>query len=146
MAKKKHEHGPLYEHVKRELELAGLSNPKGQSDQTLYSTVLRLADTFERGAKNEFLSTTIKNVFNALTDGELLTNPTDDPDEWKLMPGLGAGVMVNRRCNQFGSRDGGVTWYRLNNPEITGVSNESTKEEEKSDGEESTEKVQPAES
>jgi hypothetical protein len=144
MVKKKAEHGPLYEHAKAELERAGISGGKGNMDQKVYHTVLKLVDTYERASASELLANTIGNLFATLSQGEIINSPTDDPDEWKLMPGLGEGVMVLRRCNAFRSRDGGVTWYREDTG-ASGVSSIAT--EDKNDAsEESTEDVQPAKS
>ena len=142
MGKKKIAHGPLYEHAKRELELAGITSGKGNVDQTLSGTVLKLIDVYERGSKSEFLASTSLNLFRVLATGELINEPTDDPDEWQLVNGLGEGVCVNRRCNAFFSRDGGVTWFRTD----TGAQGVSKKVEEVQDGDETKEDVQPAES
>lgn len=144
MAKKKAEHGLLYAHAKAELERAGISGGKGNMDQKVYHTVLKLVDTYEKAAESELLANTIGNLFATLSQGELINSPTDDPDEWKLMPGLGEGIMVLRRCNAFRSKDGGVTWYREDTG-ASGVSSIAT--EDKNDGsEESTEDVQPSKS
>lgn len=144
MAKKKQEHGPLYEHAKAELERAGISGGKGNMDQKVYHTVLKLVDTYEKAAVSELMANTIGNLFATLSQGELINSPTDDPDEWKLMPGLGEGVMVLRRCNAFRSKDGGVTWYR-DDTGATGVSTIAT-EDNKDASEESSQDVQPAKS
>ena len=141
--KKKPEHGPLYEHAKAELERAGITGGKGNMDQKVYHTTLKLVDTFERAAESELLANTIGNLFATLSQGELINSPTDDPDEWKLMPGLGDGIMVLRRCNAFRSKDGGQTWYR----EDTGASGVSTiATEDSNDASEKTKDVQPAKS
>lgn len=141
--KKKIEHGPLYEHAKSELERAGITGVKGNVDQTVYHTVLKLVDIYERNGKTEFLATSIGNLFATLSQGELINSPTDDPDEWKLMRGLGDGVSVLRRCDKFRSNDGGVTWYRPDTG-ASGVSEVSVKQEEQSNGDEAQEDVQPA--
>lgn len=144
MNKKIQKHGPLYDHAKQELERAGVSPGKGNYDQKVFHTTLKLVDIYERAAESELLGETIHNLFSTLSKGELINPPTDDPDEWKLMPGLGEGVMVLRRCNLFRSNDGGVTWYRADNG-ASGVSKVVTKEAD--DGsEERSEEVQPTES
>lgn len=142
MAKKPTEHGPLYEHAKAELEMAGITSGKGNLDQKIYHTVLKLIDTYEKTAESELIANTVRNLFNTLSGGELINGPTDDPSEWKLVPGFGDGVMVLRRCNVFRSRDAGVTWYR----EDTGASGISkvVTEESNNANQESTENIQPA--
>lgn len=113
MGKKQIKHGPLYEHALAELERAGISGGKGNLDQSVYHPVLKLIDTFERATPTQLLADTIGNLFGALSRGELIEPPTEDPDEWQLQPGLGEGVMTLRRCPVFRSRDGGITWYRV---------------------------------
>lgn len=141
MAKKKIEHGPLYAHAKAELERGGISSGKGNMDQTLHHTVLKLIDTFERGTATELMAEAVRNIFVPLSRGDIINDPTDDPDEWKLMPGLGEGVMILRRCGSFRSRDGGVTWYREDTGQ-SGISKVVTEGSHNADQEDS-EDVQP---
>jgi hypothetical protein len=110
MAKKKHEHGPLYSHALHELEIAGFSEPKGQNDQSIYSTVLRLVDTLERGAKSEYQRNVAQRFFSELAQGMPVSEITDNPYEWELLPGH--DMYVNKRCNLFRSSDEGTTWIR----------------------------------
>ena len=144
MAKKAAKHGSLYEHAKRELELAGLSSGRGNYDQKVSHTTLKLIDVYERAADTELLSGIISNLFSTLSKGEIINEPTDDPDEWRLVPGLGEGVMVLRRCDLFRSNDGGVTWYRADTG-ATGISKVVSKEDDNG-SEERSKDVQPAKS
>lgn len=142
MGKKKYEHGPLYQHAKRELELLGLSNPKGANDTLIYSTTLRLIDTLERGTRNEFQRNAVSGLFGALSDGMALTEITDDPNEWEPAPGVGDNVLVNKRCNKFFSRDGGSSWVRGDN-NSSGISKKVHIEKETTDANETQEDIQP---
>lgn len=143
MAKHEQKHGPLYEHAKRELELAGISGGKGNMDQKVFHTVLRLVDTFERSADSEMLADLIRNVFATLSAGEIMNAPTSDPGEWMPAPGLGENVMVLKRCNAFRTTDGGDTWFRPD----TGASGLSKAPKEVQNANEETKKdVQPSKS
>jgi len=143
MAKKKHEHGPLYLHARRELELAGLSEPKGANDTSVFSTTLRLVDTLERGTKTEFQRNVVMDMFASLSNGAVITDITDDPSEWEQVEGLGDGVSVNKRWNKIFSKDGGKTWIR-GDGSASGVSKHIEPiEEESSDANETKKDVQP---
>lgn len=141
MAKKKHEHGELYLHAKRELELAGLSTPKGQNDTAMYSTTLRLIDTLERGTKTEFQRNVVIEFFGALARHREIGSITDNPEDWEPADGIAEGLIVNKRNRSYFSRDGGVTW--VNSVESTsGMSEhyEAPVEKEESDANTETEK------
>lgn len=122
MVKNKHEHGKLYAHAVSELEKAGISIGKGNVDQKLSSTVLKLVSTFERVADDQLIAGTVFGIFKALITGDLLGDPTNDPNEWAPVSGLGEGVSYNIRCNQILSHDNGISWYRADNNAICGLS------------------------
>jgi len=111
MSKRNREFGPLYQHAKAELELAGVTQGKGNIDQKLMSTTLKLVDVLEKNSPTEFIKTTILNIFRVLSVGELLGKPTDNPDEWLPAEGLEGGILYNKRCDNYFSRDGGKTWF-----------------------------------
>lgn len=144
MVKKNHiPKGELYEHAKKELELAGLTGGKGNLDQSVYHTTLKLIEHFERvSSKSKLMGDTVRSLFNTFSQGEVINDPTDDPNEWVAAPGIGDGVVVLKRCNKFYSLDGGVTWRRTDDPGAVGISKKVT---EVSDGSESKEDVQPTE-
>ena len=150
MVKKKIEHGPLYEHARQELERAGVSSGKGNLDQKVYHTTLKLIDTYEKAADTQLLANTIGNLFASLSQGEIINPPTDLVDEWQLRPtlfardGSGPGhTSVLRRCQAFRSDDAGVTWYR---PDTGGDGVSIEVEGESDNANEKTETVQPTES
>lgn len=122
MSKNKHTNGKLYAHALKELEMAGITVGKGNVDQKLSSTVLKLISTFERVSDEQLIAGTVFGVFKALATGDLLSDPTNNPDEWVLVEGLGEGVSYNVRCNSILSRDGGLTWYRADNNAVCGLS------------------------
>lgn len=150
MVKKKPEHGPLYEHARQELERAGVLGGKGNLDQKVYHTTLKLIDTYEKAATSQLLANTIGNLFATLSQGEIINPPTDDVDEWQLIPTLQAidgtqgHTSVLRRCKAFRSDDAGVTWYRRDTG-ADGVS-EVVTEEENDHANEKAETIQPPKS
>lgn len=141
MNKKIQKHGPLYEHAKSEIELAGVSSGKGNFDQTLSRTVLKLVDVFERSADTDLLKSMISNMFTTLASGEILNKPTTNPAEWDDMP-ESDGVKFLIRCPLYRTVDNGQSWYRIDN----GNGGVSIKYEEVEDASETTERVQPDES
>jgi len=138
MAKKKHEHGELYLHAKRELELAGLSTPKGQNDTAMYSTTLRLIDTLERGTKTEFQRNVVIEFFGALARHVEIGSITDNPEDWEPAEGIAEGLMVNKRNKVYFSRDKGISW--VNSADNTsGISDHYEAPPEKEESDASTE-------
>lgn len=110
MAKKTLQHGRLYEHAKRELEAAGVTLGKGNMDQKLSGTVLKLIDIFEHNTPSELLRGTVRTLFTTLSNGETLAPPTDVPEEWKLARDQKGDYLVLRRDTNYKSFDGGVSW------------------------------------
>lgn len=144
--KKPTTYGPIYQHAKAELERAGVTGKKGQLDQKIFHTTLKLVHVYEQAGPSDLTLSTISNLFNTLSQGELINKPTNDPDEWEHTPSLGEDIYLNKRCQLFISRDGGKTWQRPDTGSY-GVSVDVTKEEEQDDAnEENSEDVQPKES
>lgn len=105
-------HGPLYEHALRELESAGITVGKGNMDQKVSSTVLKLVDIYEHNGTSELIRSMVRNLFVTFSAHDIINPPTDNPDEWTLIRDAEGDYLVLRRCTDYRSRDGGISWYR----------------------------------
>lgn len=99
----------LVVHAKRELKLAGFENAQ-------INAYVKVVTMFETWGGHEMME--------VVTLGDLmwrkpLTELTTDPDEWhchEQPEGFVKGIWQNRRAGYAFSDDGGVTYYRLDEP------------------------------
>ena len=103
-------------HARRELELAGLFTAKEAEDYDGFigKGALALIKLFDEWSKNDpHRMSAIGSVFNYLIAGELLSPPTNDPEEWEDYEVEGQLVRRNKRSIYFITRDNGDTWFNL---------------------------------
>lgn len=103
-------------HARRELEIAGLFtvNEESQYDGFIGRGVLALVKTFEDWAgADPSKRQAIQSVFNYVIAGDLLSPPSDDPEEWEPYDVEGHKGLRNKRNGMFISRDDRKTWINL---------------------------------
>lgn len=104
---------PVIEHTHRELELAGAF---GVEDGTLGKAVLATMKVVQHFAKeNQELREAIAEAVRTLSSGGLLSDVTDDPNEWVelKMEESQPQTWSNKRNPFFVSQDGGKHWHHL---------------------------------
>lgn len=135
---KNFQHGPLYEHALQELESAGITTGKGNLDQRISSTVLKLIDIFEHNGTSEVSRSMIRNLFVTFSGHDIVNPPTDDPDEWRVVSDNQGDLLALKRCPDYRSRDGGISWFHIDGMRV-GVS-EKVNQEDASNGDAKEEK------
>jgi len=103
-------------HARRELEMAGLFtvNDKEKYDGFIGRGVLALVKVFDEWTKGDKAKQqAVSSVFNFVTAGDLLSPPTDDPDEWKEYNIEGNTGLQNKRNQFYITRDDRKTWLNL---------------------------------
>lgn len=103
-------------HARRELELAKLFTPNEAEkyDGFIGRGVLALVKTFDQWAEDDQSKmAALHQVFNFLIQGDLLSPPTDDPDEWEEFDVEGKMYIRNKRNNFYITRDDRKTWFNL---------------------------------
>ena len=104
----------LYEYAKRELELAGLLNKDADYDGMLGSAVLDIVKKFATQGHSGASASMAVAILEKLLRYEPLTDITSDPDEWVyISEDQGGPIWQNRRRGTSFSRDGGKTWYDI---------------------------------
>lgn len=108
----------LLQHVKTELERAGLKGPTGEYDGMIYEAVVGLAEVFTKQGHSGGSAAQTLAIFNRVANWENLLPLTSNPDEWQDCAGMG-GQAPNtlwqcKRNPAFFSKDAGQTWYSVN--------------------------------
>lgn len=110
----------LVKHAQKELELAGLFDEDSDYDGALGKSVIELIRLFaSQGHSGVSAGETIK-LFNDLANFGVLTPIGSTKDEWMELVAHNGGVSLyqnKRRLTTF-SRDGGKTWYDIDNAEL----------------------------
>lgn len=107
---------PIVAHARRELEMAGLFTPSenGDYDGFIGKGSLALIKLFDQWTQDDpSKMQVLQNMFQYLIVGDLLSPPTNDPDEWEDVQVEGQTVTRNRRNNMYITRDGKKTWFNL---------------------------------
>lgn len=119
MAKTKHKSDSKFvEHARRELNMCGAFD---KNDDTGYNGemgrgLLALVKVFSEWFGNSKpMAETALDAFNRLLNGEIMSPPTTDPDEWEAVEGAEPGTVRNKRNAFFVSTDFGKTWMHLQN-------------------------------
>lgn len=103
-------------HARRELEIAGLftENKDQDYDGFIGKGVLALVKAFDSWTANDpSKMQAVKSVFDYVITGDLLSPPSNDPDEWEEYEVEGQAFTRNRRNPMFITRDGMKTWFNL---------------------------------
>ncbi len=113
-------------HARRELEMAGLFtvNKENDYDGFIGKGVLALVKLFDEWTKDDpARMQAVDSVFGFVIHGDLLSPPTDDPDEWEEFVVEGVTTIRNKRNIMYITRDERKTWFNLRT-EAKGICND----------------------
>jgi hypothetical protein len=104
----------LTDHARDELERVGMFESDADYGGALGHAVMELIETFDRQQHSGLSAAVTLELFRKLASYESLSDITSDPDEWENVSDISdAPLWQNkRRCTSF-SRDGGKTWYDI---------------------------------
>lgn len=109
----------LVKHTKEELKLAGLFDKDSDYDGMLGDAVLELVKTFSKQGHSGFSAHQTLRIFNIVADFKNLTPIGSTPDEWADQSDISSEPMwQNKRRGSTFSRDGGKTWYDIDDPKL----------------------------
>lgn len=111
----------LVQHARRELQRLGIGDEDADYGGALEGAVMELIEVFARQGHSGYSAAMTISLFTPLARFEPLGDITSDPDEWtEVFQEMGEPHWQNTRRGTTFSRDGGKTWYdiddaRLNN-------------------------------
>lgn len=109
----------LVEHAKYELELAGLFDKDSDYDGMLGDAVLELVKVFAKQGHSGFSAHQTLQIFNQVANFKNLTPIGKSADEWIDQSNVSSEPMwQNKRRGSTFSRDGGKTWYDIDDPKL----------------------------
>lgn len=103
----------LYQHAKRELELAGLFDKDSDYGGMLGDAVLRMIEVFAREGHSGFSASYTRHLFHKLANYEQLTPITDSPEDWTNVDEHLKGTWQCKRNPALFSEDGGKTYHSV---------------------------------
>jgi hypothetical protein len=101
----------LYQHAKRELELAGVE--KDIYGQMLPNAILEIVRTFAKQGHSGMSAAYSLHLLDKLLRYEHLTPITDNPEDWMNVSEYLPGTWQCRRNPALFSADGGKTYYHV---------------------------------
>lgn len=107
---------PMVGHARRELEMAKLfdADEKEGYDGFIGRGALSLVKSFNQWTDNDPAKMeALSEVFLSLIHKDLLSAPTNDPEEWEEFNIEGSTGLKNKRNEMYISRDNLETWYNL---------------------------------
>jgi len=111
----------LVKHAEYELKLAGLFDKDSDYDGMLGEAVLELVKVFAKQGHSGFSAQTVLQLFNEVASFKNLTPIGKSDDEWMDVSGMtadGKGMWQNKRRGTTFSRDGGKTWYDIDDESL----------------------------
>lgn len=109
----------LVKHAEYELKLAGLFDKDSDYDGMLGDAVLQLVKVFAKQGHSGFSAGRTLAIFNEVANFKNLTPIGKDPDEWMNVSEMSNGpTWQNKRRSTTFSRDGGKTWYDIDDPKL----------------------------
>lgn len=114
----------LVKHAKEELEFAGLFDKDSDYNGMLGDAVLELVKVFSKQEHSGFSAHQTLKIFNLVADYKPLTPIGTTKNEWMdISEASGYPCWQNYRRGSTFSRDGGKTWYdiddkKLNNGDV----------------------------
>jgi len=106
--------GNLTDHAKYELELAGLFDKDSDYDGMLGTAVMELVEKFSEQGHSGASASIVLSLFKEVVMFKNLTPITSNPDEWLDQSEMSEEpIWQNKRRSSSFSRDGGKTWYDI---------------------------------
>lgn len=109
----------LVDHARRELELVGMLDADSDYGGMLGRAALELVEKFASQGHSGGSAMGVLALFDKLARHQPLTDITSNPAEWFFHGAMGPGgedIWQNIRDSAAFSRDGGKTWYHLDDP------------------------------
>lgn len=104
----------LIDHAKREMTLAGLFDDDADYNGAHAPAVMELIETFAKQGHSGASAAITLGLFYNLAQFKPIGPITSDPDEWRNVSDCSAEPLwQNRRRSTSFSRDGGKTWYDI---------------------------------
>ena len=98
-------------HAERELKLAGMFDKDADYDGELAPAILEVVKTFSKYGHSGMSASIAISVLEKLLRFQTLTPITSNSDEWME---VGTSMWQNKRNPAIFSKDGGKTWYDVN--------------------------------
>lgn len=109
----------LFNHAKRELELAGLLDKDSDYGGALGKAVLDLVKVFSKQGHSGFSAEVTLDLFNLVARYKPLTAIGQSADEWiDVSDECGEPMWQNKRRGTTFSRNAGKTWYDIDDPKL----------------------------
>ena len=109
----------LVKHAENELKLAGLFDKDSDYEGMLGDAVLELVKVFAKQGHSGFSANMTLQLFNEVANFKNLTPIGKDKDEWMDVSEMSSEPMwQNKRRGTTFSRDGGKTWYDIDDPKL----------------------------
>jgi hypothetical protein len=105
----------LTEHAQKELELAGMFDEDSDYDGAAGKAVMELVETFSAQGHSGMSAGLVLALFDKVARFQPLAPISSDPEEWNYIADEidGQSIYQNRRRSTTFSRDGGKTWYDI---------------------------------
>lgn len=104
----------LVKHAENEMRKAGLYGPGTEYGGMIPEAVMALVKAHAAQGHSGGSHAVVLEIFNKVVNFKTLTEITSDPSEWNE---VGSGVWQSNRQSSMFSRDGGKTWYDIDDPE-----------------------------
>lgn len=109
----------LVKHAEKELKLAGLFDKDSDYDGMLGKAVLELVKVFAKQGHSGFSANLTLQIFNEVASYKPLTPIGRSKDEWmNVSEQSGYEMWQNTRRSTTFSRNGGKTWYDIDDPKL----------------------------
>lgn len=109
----------LVAHAKEELQLAGMFDKDSDYGGMLEDAVLELVKVFAKQGHSGFSAHQTLKLLNVVANFKNLTPIGTTPDEWMNMSDSALEpTWQNKRRSTTFSRDGGKTWYDIDDPKL----------------------------
>lgn len=104
----------LVAHAIRELKIAGIGEEDSDYGGAISKCVLDLITLFASQRHSGGSAELVRQIFAQLSDFEVLTPITDDPEEWEsVSKEFNEPMWQNKRGTAYFSKDGGKTWMHV---------------------------------
>ena len=105
---------PLIAHAREEMQRAGLFDSDADYGGAAGGCVMALIKVFAEQRHSGMSAMLVRDLFHRLAAFEVLTPITADPSEWIDRSEMsGEPFWQNRRNSRAFSRDGGTTWWEI---------------------------------